>query len=395
MQAGRERIHYHEGVHRMISYELIWNLLKRVGKEYPTTSLYLDLSSPKFTTKDAEIILKGMIKEKRHEVEEGSLSREEKLSLADDFEKLSRYVTTELNRKGSKGIAIFSSSSSKLWETYPLPGPVRNLLVIDRAPYIRPFTMLLDQYKRYCTVLVDRERARVFAVCLGEIEDHSQIFDEVPGRVKASGWGGYEERRIERHIEDHVHRHLRNVADVTYEFLRNRNFDRLIVGGQAEIVPEFERMLHSYLKERIVARINVDSSISLDEALKRTMQVDKEIEERSDIELVRKLVESAKGGGLGVLGLRATLGALRRNQVHTLVLEIGYVAGGVVCDSCLFIGIDEQECPICHAKTRNVPDVVEEAIRETLRQSANVVHVSVPSELEKEGRIGAILRFAL
>jgi peptide subunit release factor 1 (eRF1) len=253
----------------------------------------------------------------------------------------------------------------------------------------------LDQYKRYCTVLVDRERARVFAVCLGEIEDHSQIFDEVPGKVKASGWGGYEERRIERHIEDHVHRHLKRVADVTYEFLQNRKFDRLIVGGHGELISELERLLHNYLRERIVARINVESSISLDEALKRTMQIDKEIEERSDIELVRKLLESAKGGGLGALGLRAVLGALRRNQVHTLVVEIGYVEEGVVCDNCRFIGTDEQTCPLCNAKTRKVADVVEEAIRETLRQSGKVVHVSVPTELNKEGRIGAILRYTL
>ncbi|MCX5800050.1 MAG: hypothetical protein NTX17_01475 [Candidatus Eisenbacteria bacterium] len=379
----------------MISYELVWSLLKRAGKEFPTTSLYLDLSSLKFTTKDAEIVLKGMMKERKHAIEKSSFGREAKLSLADDFEKLSKYVTTELDRRGAKGIAIFASSGSGLWNAYPLPGPVTNLLIVDRDPYIRPFTMLLDQYKRYCTVLVDRERARVFAVCLGEIEDHSQIFDEVPGKVKASGWGGYEERRIERHIEDHVHRHLKNVADVTYEFLRNRKFDRLIIGGQAEIVPEFERLLHSYLKERVVAKISVDASIPLDEALKRTMQVDKEIEERSDVELVRKLVESAKGGGLGVLGLRATLGALRRSQVHTLVLEMGYVADGVVCDNSRFVGIDEQECPLCKAKTRSVADVVEEAIRETLRQNGKVVHVGVSTALETEGRIGAILRFAL
>jgi len=379
----------------MISYELVWNLLKHVDKEFPTTSLYLDLSSPKFTTKDAEITLKGMIKERKQAIENGPLSREAKLSLADDFEKLSRYITTELDRRGAKGIAVFSSSGSKLWEAYPLPGPVANMIMVDRDPYIRPFTMLLDQYKRYCTVLVDRESARVFAVCLGEIEDHSEIFGDVPGKVKASGWGGYAERRIERHIEDHLHKHLKNVADVTYEFLRNRKFDRLILGGQTEILPEFERFLHSYLKERIVARINADPSISLDDALKRTMQVDKEIEERSDIELVRKLVESAKGGGLGVLGLRATLGALRRNQVHTLVLEIGYVEGGVVCDSCRFIGTEEQKCPLCNGVTRKVSDVVEEAIRETLRQNAKAVHVGAQTDLGKEGRIGAVLRFTI
>ncbi|KPJ60699.1 MAG: hypothetical protein AMJ46_05445 [Latescibacteria bacterium DG_63] len=379
----------------MISHELILNLLKRSDKTFPTTSLYLDLSSSKFTTRDAEILLKGMIKEKKQVIEERSLSREQRQSVVQDFEKLSTYSTTELDRKGSKGIAIFSASSSGVWEAFPLPGPVRNVLIVDWDPYIRPLTMLLDQYKRYCTVLVDRERARVFAVSLGEIEDHSQILGEVPGQVKASGWGGYEERRIERHIEDHVRRHLRNVAEITYDFFRQKKFDRLIIGGHGDIVSEYEGQLHSYLKERIVARINVESSISLDEALKKTMEVDRETEERSDKELVQQLLENARSRGLGVLGLRAVLGALRRSQVHTLLIEMGYVEKGVVCDECGFIGTEEQKCPLCGGKMRKVLDVVEEAIRETLRQNGRVVHVSAESGLAGEGRIGATLRFKL
>jgi peptide chain release factor subunit 1 len=379
----------------MISYELVWTLLKRSDKRFLTTSLYLDLSSPRFTTKDAEIVLKSLIKEKKQELERLPASREEKQSAAEDLDKLARFVSTDLDRKGAKGLAVFSSSAAKAWETFPLPGPAGDILFFDRGPYIRPFTMLLDEYERYCTVLVDRESARVFAVTLGQIEEHSQILDEVPGKVRASGWGGYDERRIERHIEDHVHRHLRNVAQVTYEFFQRRKFDRLIIGGRSEVLAEFERTLHSYLRERISARVNVDTSISLDEALKKTMEVDREIEERSDRELVAKLVENAGAGGLGVLGLRATLGALRRNQVHTLVLEMGYVEKGVVCDSCGFIGVDEKKCPVCGGDAREVPDIVEEAIREALRHNARVAHVRASAELAKEGRIGAVLRFAL
>ncbi len=378
----------------MISYKMVWDLLQRVDKQYLTTSLYLDLSSPKFTTKDAEILLKGMVKEKKREVERLGVGREESQSVVGDLERISKYVSTELDRKGAKGIAVFSSSAAGLWEAYPLPGAVRNVLVVDRGPYIRPFTMLLDEYKRYCTVLVDRESARVFAVALGEIQEHSQVFGEVPGKVKASGWGGYEERRIERHIEDHVHRHLKYVAEVTYDFFERNKFDRLIVGGRGDVTGEFEKLLHSYLKERVAARISVDTSASLEDALKKTTDAARQIEERFDKELVQRLVESAKSAGLGVLGLAATLRVLRRGQVRTLVLEKGYVEKGIVCEKCRFLGIDEKKCPVCEEKPRVVEDIVEEAIREALRQNAEIVHVSVPTELEKEGHIGAILRFA-
>jgi hypothetical protein len=144
-----------------------------------------------------------------------------------------------------------------------------------------------------------------------------------------------------------------------------------------------------------VARINVEPSISLDEALKKTMEVDRETEERSDKETVEQLLEGAKSGGLGVLGLRGVLGALRRSQVHTLVIEMGYVEKGVVCDECGFIAPEGQSCPLCSGNTRQVLDIVEEAIRETLRQNGRVVHVRTDSGLAREGRIGATLRFKL
>jgi len=379
----------------MINYELVWTLLKRSDKKFLTTSLYLDLSSPSFTTKDAEIVLKGLIKEKRQELDGLPISREEKQSVAGDLEKMSRFVSTDLDRKGAKGVAVFSSSGAKAWEVFPLPGPVAGVLSVDRGPYIRPFTMLLDEYERYCTVLVDRERARVFAVTMGAIEEQSQLQDDVPGRVREAGWGGYDERRIERHIEDHVHRHLKRAADAAYDLFQRRKFDRLILGGRPEVLADFEKVLHSYLKERIAARVNVDASISLDEAFKKTMEVHRQVEERSDKELVRKLIEQARAGGLGVLGLRATLGALRRNQVHTLVLEMDYVEKGVVCDACGFIGTDEKTCPACGGTPRPVADVVEEAIREALRHDAKVAHVGPATGLADAGRIGAVLRYSL
>ncbi|MBN1504997.1 MAG: hypothetical protein JW952_08045 [Candidatus Eisenbacteria bacterium] len=379
----------------MINYDLVSTLLKRSDKKLLTTSLYLDLSSPQFTTKDAEIVLKGLIKEKKQELDGLPAGREGRQSVAEDLERLSRFVGTELDRKGAKGIAVFSCSAAKMWEAFPLPGPVRNVLLVDRGPYIRPFTMLLDEYERYCTVLVDRERARVFAVTMGEIEEQSQLLGDVPGRVRASGWGGYEERRIERHIEDHVHRHFKRAADVAYDLFQRKKFDRLIIGGRPDVLADFEKVLHSYLKERVAARVSVEASASLEEALRKTMEVHRQIEERSDRELVQRLVQSARAGGLGVLGLRATLGALRRNQVHTLVVEMGYVEKGVVCDACGFVGTDEQKCPACRAETRSVPDVVEEAIREALRRDAKVAHVSPAAGLADEGHVAAVLRFAL
>jgi peptide chain release factor subunit 1 len=39
---------------------------------------------------------------------------------------------------------------------------------------------------------------------MGEIEEQTEILDDVPPKVRGAGWYGLSEKRIERHVEDHL-----------------------------------------------------------------------------------------------------------------------------------------------------------------------------------------------
>jgi hypothetical protein len=49
--------------------------------------------------------------------------------------------------------------------------------------------------------LVDRTRARIFEIFMGEIEEQTEILDNVPSKIREAGWYGLSERRIERHAD--------------------------------------------------------------------------------------------------------------------------------------------------------------------------------------------------
>jgi peptide chain release factor subunit 1 len=381
----------------MISSADIEKLLNFKGETYKTSSFYLNVDGSKYTPKDYETITKNLIKERRLELEAEHLPHTVMKSLEEDFEKIEHFVVEEFKRNNTRGLAIFSCSGKDFWQVYQLPRPVKNVLVIGNDPYIRPLTVLLDEYHRYCLVLVSRDKARIFEVYLGEILEHFKVFDEeVPGKVRIAGWYGLEEKRIERHIEYHVYRHLKQVADRVFDFFKEKRFDYLVIGGRSDILPEFERCLHSFLIKRLVARLDLDVETPINEIKTQILQIEKDVEQKQEVQLVTRLMEEVATGGFGVSGLQDTLKALYVGNIHTLLVEEDFSAPGLECRTCgLLTTVEEKSCPICQGPLEEVPDVVDEAIEEVYRQRGEVEHISNNPILRQLGRIGALLRFKM
>src|SRR5213078_1258943 len=101
--------------------------------------------------------------------------------------------------------ALFSSFGAGLWEDVLVPRPVKDRAAVAPHPYVMPLEALVETYESFCTVLVDREKARIFLARMGQIREERGVFDDVPGKHDQGGWS---QARYQRHIEDHVGRHL-------------------------------------------------------------------------------------------------------------------------------------------------------------------------------------------
>ena len=292
----------------------------------------------------------------------------------------------------SPGVAVFSSQAMDLWDVIWLARPVPDLLVVDYSAHIRPLARILDQYRRVCTLLVDRNRARIFEIFMGEIEEQSAIFSEVPPKVREAGWYGLSEKRIERHIDFHLDNHLKKVGDLALRHFQEKRFDWLLLGAQPEVSGEMERALHSFLRQRLRKTFRVDMNASPREVLNKTLEFEQEIKSDEDRALVSRLMNSLKPRGFGISGIHETLSCLHEGNVHTLLLEEGYVQEGARCSRCGFMGLTPGICPICGEKMMAVPDIVDEAAENAINQGCEVFHMAPGSGLEGIGRIGAVLR---
>jgi peptide chain release factor subunit 1 len=357
----------------------------------PVTSLYLDVDGkrwPKRTdyVRRAQDLVERVCREAERE------GRDAHLSVCRDKQRLDSLVSDEFERSGRvRGLAAFSCSGAGLWEAVTISQPVRDRAVFGPRPYLLPLESLVELAETFCTVIVDRARARIFLSRLGDIEERTGILDDVPGQHDQGGWS---QARLQRHIEDHVQRHLKRVAEALLRLQRARPFDHLVLAGPEEAVAELERELHDYVAQRLLARTSLPVHAGIDEVLERTVEMERELEDRREREAVERLAsEAAAGTGRAVAGMGDTLSALEANRTDTLVVLAGLEAGGVRCTSCGHLDIAAERCAVCGSEVERVPDLAEVAVEEALHRRCRVETVEASAELERLGGIGALLRF--
>ncbi len=377
----------------MVTIEQVEELLSFKADPFLMSSLYLNVNEKRFSKKECGIQLKDLIKQRRQDIKHADVSPEIKASLEEDFKKIQHYVDQEFSGRGVRCLVIFSASKKNFWQVYHLPQPVKSRLIVNGEAYVRPLTTLLDEYKRYCTVVVNRDKARIFEVYLGEITEHTEIFNQVPGKVRIAGWYGLEERRIERNIDDKIHRHFKQVADATLDFFKRKRFDWLIIGAKRESLSAFEGHLHTYLRDRIIGWADLDPETSLHEALLKTQEIARRMEHEEETRLIQRLLDEANSNGLGVIGLEDTLKAIWQGQVNVLLVKDDLSVPGFLCPKCGYMSTEESECPHDKLAMTPTPDILEEAVESAIFQNCQIEHVTESQELDNIGGIGAILRF--
>lgn len=354
----------------------------------PITSLHLDVDGRRAGGRGDYL---GRLEPLLKSVDVDRWDRERRASVCDDLERIRRYVRDEFDRRGVRGLAVFSASASGLWEAVQVARPLRDRIEVGSRPYLLPLEVVLESLETFCVALVDRERARVFLVEGDRAEELAELQDDVPGRHDQGGWS---QARYQRHIEEHVHRHLKRTARVLRDVQRRRPFDHLVLGGAEELLAELERELHDYVARRIVDRTPLPITASAAQVLAHCRDLEREREGRREAEALHRLVSEVEARtGRAVAGLPDTLAALETGRVNTLVVEATLQAEGVRCPACGHLDLREGPCAACGSETVRVERLEEETIQEALRRRCRVETVDPAPSLESLGRIGALLRF--
>lgn len=245
-------------------------------------------------------------------------------------ERVWAYVETW--KPAARGLAIFAARD--LWRVHALPVPLP-ARVRYGLPDVTALLQALDEHRPYAILAVDTRHARLAlgylggAVLLSEetLDLHTAHWRRTTGRrptaARRLGEGagrGAQRDTYDARMAAHLQAFWAHVADETARALAARGLARLVVGGPEEAAAAVVRALPPQARRAVVGTVPLPHYAGLPELLQRTAQAAAEAERQRDAALVSTVLEG-RGSGRVVLGWPPVEEALRRGQVHAVVVE--------------------------------------------------------------------------
>lgn len=349
----------------MIEREELIELSSIQSQEHPVLSVYLDTSPSQSEGKVYRLVLKELLREFESRID----NRKEKRQFAKEAAKTVSFVESELKPEG-KCIVLFSCDKIGLWQVMHLPVDVPNVVRFQSSPYSKPLMSILSTYEKQCVVLVDKGRARLFFIQMGEIEEYSESSNTIPTKHKQ---GGLSQANFQRRHNTHVHWHLKDVVDQLSAHNEKGTFDRLILAGPEETLANIQRLLPKALQEKLGGVFSASLNASASNILNGASALLSDIEKSTKQSLVATAINLARQGGPAVLGVKDTLAALQEGRIYSLIVTENFSTGGYVCNGCSYLSvIHKDNCPHCGEDLVETQDVIDRAVSLTWQKEGRV-----------------------
>ena len=116
-----------------------------------------------------------------------STNKEKLESARADLDRIVR-LSQDLRGNGTHAKAIFACSAKGFWREYDLPANLSGTqLLLNRHFHLKPLAQLLGSFPAMGVVLVDRHRARLFDLRLGELNEREGFFHPLSRRGRSDG----------------------------------------------------------------------------------------------------------------------------------------------------------------------------------------------------------------
>ncbi len=303
---------------------------------------------------------------------------------------------------GPRAKAVFACSAQGFWREYDLPAQLTGTqLLVNRHFHLKPLAQLLGAFPSLGIVLVDRHRARLFDLRLGELTERMDFFHPLTRRGRGDGFGGYDAGHAERRVADEARQHFKFIAEFLKDALGKGDkdkgmFENWILGCQDIHWSQFEPQLHPYAKQKLLGRFTAEvAHVSNEEIRSHAEKIFADAQERRCQEAVRETLNQARhqrprrhrlapraqlaGAGRSAdLAGRAKATTLRPSSAPAAATSTPTWSASV-----RFAG----------RQTREVVDVGEAILPWVIRHDIELFYVKDDPEFDKVGNIAALLRF--
>jgi peptide chain release factor subunit 1 len=300
------------------------------------------------------------------------------------------YLAKSVLEPEQKGLVLFSCPKEEYFEALKLSVPLRNLLVLDTSPYIRPLARLRDDWESIAVVIIDSEHARLFAVSSDRVTARKRETVDLLGKHKK---GGMSQMRFQRLRTQAVRVFHQEVLEDLRELLRVEPADQVFIAGPGIAKTQFLDSLPHDIRGKVTEVVDLDLNVAEGEMLREFVGLASAEEQRQDHVQVQALLEQILKGGPVACGWEEVAEAARAGKVRVLLVTSGLKLAGWKCEPCRVFALGSRStCPSCKRPVSRV-DVMEETIEEATQRGARLEFVAQDPSLEALGGIGAFLRY--
>src|SRR5256884_6898720 len=287
---------------------------------YQVVSCYLKLE-PRDKTRGKYLIkIKNRIREALGALQRQELERALQAQVAADLERVQAYFGEPTRLPPARGIALFACGALDLFEALPLPHVHRSRLAVAPVPLVRELVALEEEFGTILVAACDRTSARFFAVTAYDVAELPSLTALATRSGKFHGERQGEHSHHMR-IREEKHRHYAQVADRIFQIHTQRPLAGLVAAGIGVDAAALLPHLHTYLHDLVLGVVRLNPKrVAAAEVREAALALREERErawERAHAEAVRDGV----GSGWAVNGVDATLKALERGRVRTLVAD--------------------------------------------------------------------------
>ncbi|MFC4534831.1 hypothetical protein [Sphaerisporangium dianthi] len=377
----------------MITAETIERIIRFDGGDLPVVSLYARVGQDGQATLATR--LNGLLHEIRPLGRDSSLGRQARMSIRGDIDRIEGLAGLGgLERAGPGSVAVFSCSEADLFEQVMLPRTVRDRVMVDATPWVRPMLAVLDEYHRACVLVLDRRSAEAWELYQDEMREAGKVEDPALRRPIYAGWHGRAEHRVRNRVDDLARRHFRTTARLVDELFRTGRYEVIILGGHPGEMTGFADFLPADLRPKIAGTFTIDPRTATPADIRRGAEhVLRQYERAEERRWVAEVLDRVATRRPAALGLADCLWAGSVAAVRTLLVREGAPVPGVVCDESGWLGSAGDACPLCGKATRSTADVIGELADAVIEEGGAVEHLLDGAELE-EHLVAAALRFS-
>jgi peptide chain release factor subunit 1 len=354
-------------------------------------SLYVDLDptvTPTPTAVDTRVNALLSDASKRVDAKRERLSHREREGLERDLGRIRDFYDNEFDRDGARGVALFVSGD--YWSTVTLPDPVPDVVDLGRGFNIGPLAPHVGRGDGALVAFVGRERGQVFRLVGGRLREVADRSEEQPGRHDQGGWS---QARYQRHIENLVAEHLKELASELDQVVRNLEGPKVVVVGSDETRAGFIETLPHEVKNALVgttdAEAHADANALL-EVVEPLLEESRVADERAALDRWR---ERAGKGSRAASGWAEVLPAASDARVELLLYEQGVNRPAYECSKCGRAQLEGGECPLDGTPLEPRDSGFDLAVHQTLLHGGSLLDVRHHGDLGPVEGIAALLRF--